>query len=197
MTRGVGGNVFTQNAGQLHHVAQPVCQTFGDHRHSVPAAHHSTFQNRTLQNVHDVGDGGPSGELLRDERQGRTCRLADAQRQEPRVAPHGYHQIPATGRTRVLHQVGAQARPLVSRGGIAEGGHVTRQRKVVVDGLGHVNYTEPARRVLRYETGTRSRVVPADGQQMGDAHAQQIVDRRGQLLLIRSDQRRGVELCIV
>ncbi len=68
----------------------------------------------------DHGEGGP----------GRPP--PDAQGEMAGVPAHHRHEEPLVGRGRGLHQELDEVRALVHGGGEAEGGHVRRQRPVVV-----------------------------------------------------------------
>ena len=62
---------------------------------------------------------------------------------------------------------------MMTRGLVAERVHVRRQVEVVVDRLGHMHHVDPAGGLLLDHHGRERGVVPADGDQIGHAQAQQ------------------------
>ena len=75
--------------------------------------------------------------------------------------------------------------------GKSERGDVVFQRQVVVDRLGNVDDADPAINDFGNEPRTEHGVVPADGDQVRDAHAVQIADGLVDFCLIRSDAGRS------
>jgi hypothetical protein len=115
-------------------------------------------------------------ELLRDEGERRAGGLAHAQRQVPRLPPHGDDEIPARGRVRVGHQVLDDLGAEMTGGLEPERVHVRGQGDVVVDGLRHVDHVDPAGRLLFEPHRRICGVVAADGDQVGHVEPQQRED---------------------
>ena len=88
-------------------------------------------------------------EFLGHDRQRGAGRLADAEREVACLATHGDDDVPAARGPGVLHQVAYELDADVPRGLETEGGHVRRQRQIVVDRLRHVHAADGAVRAAR------------------------------------------------
>src|SRR5262245_16665079 len=98
-------------------VAEPLRERFGEQRDAVAFAHCAAFDDRTFDDVADVGKPDHRlRKLLGNDRAGRARRRADPQRQMARRAPHRHADEPAPGRLRVLHQAVDYADADLTRG---------------------------------------------------------------------------------
>jgi hypothetical protein len=146
-------------------------QALGQDRHALLAPLCPPLDDCRLQHVGQAAEGDLRlSELLRDNRQGRARRAADAEREVPGVAAHDRHEEPPLGRGGILHQVANQILAEVARGGEPERNDVARQGEIVVDGFGHMRHRQAIERPRQSGRGER-RVVPADRDQVIDAQA--------------------------
>src|SRR5690606_14304954 len=81
-------------------------EPFGEHGDAVGAAVAQALDHGARHDVHDLAElDGRAAELLGDDGDGGARSLADAERQVPRGATHGDHEVPAVGGARVYEQV--------------------------------------------------------------------------------------------
>jgi len=95
-----------------------------------------------------------------------------------RLAAHDDREVPARRRPRVLSERRELERGLLARRLEAEGRNAMRERKVVVDGLGHVRDADSIPRGVRDAMRGESGVVPADGDQVVHAELLEGFDHR-------------------
>ena len=127
-----------------------VDEALGQHRDAEVAPHRPPLDDRAFDDVADRGKRhARRGTFLGDERERGSGRLADAEREVARLAPHRDDDVPAARRPGVFHQVSDQLDSDVPGGLEAERGHVRRQRQVVVDRLRHVDAADGAGRSVR------------------------------------------------
>ena len=135
-------------------------QPFRQHGHAVGAAGGAALDDGAGEDVDErLQADPPAGELLGYERQGGARRLADAERQVPRLAAHGGHEVPARCRLAVDHQVLDDLDAVVPRGLKAEGVDVRRQVQVVVDRLRDMHHAQAPFRLLHEPVRGVRRVV--------------------------------------
>ena len=118
-------------------------------------------------------------------------RLADAEREVARLAPHGDDEVPARGRLGVDHQVLDDLDAVVARRLEPERVDVAGQVEVVVDRLRHVDDADAAAGLLLELHRRVGRVVAADRDELRDVQAQQRDDRVLEVLRVLRRVRAG------
>jgi hypothetical protein len=146
---------------------------FGDHRDAVAAAVAQALDDRAHQRVDDRLEPQRLGKLLRNQRQRRAGRLADAERQVPRLTAHRDDEVPTRRGPRIHHQVLDDIGAVVPRRLEAEGVDGRRQIEVVVDRLRHVHDVNAPLRALLELHRRVGGIVAADREQAGHVEAQQ------------------------
>ena len=146
---------------------------FGDDGDAVAAAVAQALDDGAGQRVDDRLEPDRLRELLRNQRQRRAGRLADAERQVSGLAAHRDHEVPARRRLRVDHEVLDDLDAEVARRLEPEGVDVGRQIQVVVDGLRHVDDADAAGGALFELHRRERRVVAADGDELRHVQPQQ------------------------
>src|SRR5258706_10499500 len=145
-------------------------QTLGDDRDAVRAIpQRLAFVNRPFEQIAHRGHANRPRELFRDQRNRCAGRLADAKGEMARRTAHHHNKIPAPGGARIFHQILHQIAAELARGFKAEGGNLSRQRQVVVDGFWHVANPDATLGSYGDLAGGEHSIVTADAGEMADA----------------------------
>ncbi len=177
-----------------------VDETLAQHRDAEVAPHRPSLDDRAFDDVAERGKRHVRRRVfLGDKRERGSGRLADAEREVARLAPHRDDDVPTASGPRVFHQVSYQLDSDVPGGLEAERGHVRRQRQVVVDRLRHVHAVDGAGRVFADVAQRKRRVIAANRHEVCDARLLQRLDHgprrlgRGGRILARGPEHRPAE----